>query len=161
MMDARLILDYIKDVYDGERFIDLHIANDNTVIGFYKTFDAKYNNIHGKEESYLFPIKITLAGDIVGTEYRFKVRILNTSPFMIHDIEVSIENFPENCIKPNHLKRHADRVEPNGNFRTLTFSFAILNDCDKIPISVKVSYVNARGKQITIEPEVYHAKIEN
>lgn len=39
---------------DGKLFLDLHIIDD-TVVGFYKTIEIKYNNIKNEEISYLFP----------------------------------------------------------------------------------------------------------
>ena len=95
-------------------------------------------------------------GEIIGGRFRFKVKVLNESPYTINDITVYILSYPRDTL----LLRTEDddiffsKIEPQG-FRSPTFDFLPTQDCVRGEIVAGVSYVDAFGKAHTLTTESF------
>jgi hypothetical protein len=82
---------------------------------------------------------------------RFKVKILNESPYLIADVTVYLLSYPQNALKFSGDDEHIffSKVEP-GSFRSPTFDFLPTQDCVKGEIVAGVSYIDMKGKPRTM-----------
>lgn len=89
-------------------------------------------------------------GEFVGNRFRFKVKVVNRSPFVITDITVGLISYPKDTlrIEGSPVKTIA-KLEPNG-YRSPTFDFLPTEDCVKGDIIASVSYVDSRGNAHSI-----------
>lgn len=93
-------------------------------------------------------------GEFVGNRFRFKVKVVNKSPFVITDITVGLISYPKDTLRiEGEPVKTIAKLEPNG-YRSPTFDFLPTEDCVKGDIIASVSYVDSRGKahSITTKP---------
>jgi hypothetical protein len=93
-------------------------------------------------------------GEFVGNRFRFKVKVLNKSPFVITDITVGLISYPKDTLRiEGDAVKTIAKLEPNG-YRSPTFDFLPTEDCVKGDIIASVSYVDSRGNahSITTKP---------
>jgi len=101
-------------------------------------------------------VRALRGGEIIGGRFRFKVKVLNESPFTINDVTVYILSYPRDTLI---LKAEDDdvffsKIEPQG-FRSPSFDFLPTQDCVRGEIVAGVSYVDASGKAHTLTTESY------
>ncbi|MHA3964407.1 MAG: hypothetical protein AM325_012810 [Candidatus Thorarchaeota archaeon SMTZ1-45] len=95
-------------------------------------------------------------GEIIGGRFKFKVKVVNESPYTINDVTVYILSYPRDTLI---LKTEDDdiffsKIEPQG-FRSPSFDFLPTQDCVRGEIVAGVSYVDASGKAHTLTTESY------
>ncbi|MFX1484093.1 MAG: hypothetical protein ACFFCP_13010 [Promethearchaeota archaeon] len=100
-------------------------------------------------------VVVKRGGEFIGNRMRFKVKVLNESPFIISDVTVYLLSFPHEALR---LAGDEDRVffskiEPGG-FRSPTFDFMPTQDCVRGDIVAGVSYIDMRGRPqaLTVKP---------
>jgi hypothetical protein len=101
-------------------------------------------------------VKALRGGEFVGNRMRFKVKVLNESPYMITDVTVYLISFPSEALR---LAGEDDdckfpKIEPDG-FRSPTFDFLPTQDCVRGEIVAGVSYVDMKGKAHTLSTEPF------
>ncbi|MFW9974182.1 MAG: hypothetical protein ACFFDQ_02800 [Candidatus Thorarchaeota archaeon] len=101
-------------------------------------------------------VRAVRGGEIIGGRFRFKVKVLNESPYTINDVTVYILSYPRDTLI---LKTEDDdvffsKIEPQG-FRSPSFDFLPTQDCVRGEIVAGVSYVDASGKAHTLTTESY------
>ena len=64
------ILNYLKEGFMSDYFVDLHIK-DHNVIGFYKTHSVQYTNSSNQKISYLFPVTFSYRNTHLTTTMTF------------------------------------------------------------------------------------------
>jgi len=101
-------------------------------------------------------VRAMRGGEIIGGRFKFKVKVLNESPYTINDVTVYILSYPRDTLI---LKTEDDdiffsKIEPQG-FRSPSFDFLPTQDCVRGEIVAGVSYVDAAGKAHTLTTESY------
>ena len=103
-----------------------------------------------KEET----VKALRGGEFIGNRMRFKVKVLNDSPFIISDVTVFLISYPKEALrlasKDNDVQY--PKIEPGG-FRSPTFDFLPTQDCVRGEVIAGVSYIDMRG-----QPHVLNTK---
>jgi hypothetical protein len=101
-------------------------------------------------------VKALRGGEFVGNRMRFKVKVLNESPYMITDVTIYLISYPKEALR---LAGEEDdckfsKIEPGG-FRSPTFDFLPTQDCVRGEIVAGVSYVDMKGKAHTLSTEPF------
>jgi hypothetical protein len=99
-------------------------------------------------------VKALRGGEFIGNKMRFKVKVLNDSPYIIADVTVFLISYPKEALRLVGRKdtAHFSRIEPN-SFISPTFDFLPTQDCVRGEIVAGVSYLDMRG-----EPHVLNTK---
>jgi hypothetical protein len=94
-------------------------------------------------------------GEFVGNRFRYKVKVLNKSPYVITDVTVTLMTYPRDSLKleVESVKTIA-KIDPEG-FRSPTFEFLPTQDCVKGDLIATVSYVDSLGKAYSVTTETY------
>ena len=101
-------------------------------------------------------VKALRGGEFVGNRMRFKVKVVNETPYMITDVTVYLLSFPKDALR---LAGEEDdckfsKIEPGG-FRSPTFDFLPTQDCVRGEIVAGVSYVDMTGRAHTLSTEPF------
>ena len=101
-------------------------------------------------------VKALRGGEFVGNRMRFKVKVVNESPYMITDVIVYLLSFPKDALR---FAGEGDdckfsKIEP-GCFRSPTFDFLPTQDCVRGEIVAGVSYIDMTGKAHTLSTEPF------
>ncbi|MFX1559651.1 MAG: hypothetical protein ACFFBL_03620 [Promethearchaeota archaeon] len=101
-------------------------------------------------------VKALRGGEFVGNRMRFKVKVVNGSPYTITDVTIYLLSFPKDALR---LAGEEDdckfsKIEPGG-FRSPTFDFLPTQDCVRGEIVAGVSYVDMTGKAHTLSTEPF------
>ncbi len=101
-------------------------------------------------------VKALRGGEFVGNRMRFKVKVLNETPYMITDVTVFLISFPKESLRLAGKKDDCQfsKIEPGG-FRSPTFDFLPTQDCVRGEIVAGVSYVDMTGKAHTLSTEPF------
>lgn len=92
-------------------------------------------------------VKALRGGEFIGNRMRFKVKIINDSPFIISDVTAFLVSFPKAALRlvSDGSDHQFPKIEPGG-FRSPTFDFLPTQDCVRGDIIAGVSYIDERGK---------------
>ncbi|MHA2146785.1 MAG: hypothetical protein ACXAB0_15175 [Candidatus Thorarchaeota archaeon] len=96
-------------------------------------------------------VEVRRGGEFIGNRMRFKVKVLNDSPYIITDVTVYLLSYPQDALKfagEDHDSFFA-KIEPGG-FRSPTFDFLPTKDCVKGEIIAGISYMDLRGQAQTL-----------
>jgi len=96
-------------------------------------------------------VEVRRGGEFIGNRMRFKVKVLNDSPYIITDVTVYLLSYPKDALRfagEDHDTFFA-KIEPSG-FRSPTFDFLPTQDCVKGEIVAGVSYMDMRGQPHTL-----------
>ena len=101
-------------------------------------------------------VRALRGGEFVGNRMRFKVKVVNDTPYMITDVTVYLLSFPKNSLRLAGKKDDCQfsKIEPGG-FRSPTFDFLPTQDCVRGDIVAGVSYVDMTGKAHTLSTEPF------
>jgi hypothetical protein len=101
-------------------------------------------------------VKALRGGEFVGNRMRFKVKVVNETPYIITDVTVYLLSFPRESLrlagKQDDYK--FSKIEPGG-FRSPTFDFLPTQDCVRGDIVAGVSYVDMTGRAHTLSTEPF------
>lgn len=91
-------------------------------------------------------VKVLRGGEFIGNRMRFKVKILNDSPYTITDVTVFLLSYPKSALKLESSEDSAffSKIEPGG-FRSPSFDFLPTQDCVKGEIVAGVSFLDIQG----------------
>ena len=100
-------------------------------------------------------VQVRRGGEFIGNRMRFKVKVINDSPFTITDVKVFLISYPTEALRIDAEDDDVTfpKIEPNG-FRSPSFDFLPTQDCVKGEIIAGVSYIDERGKahMLTAKP---------
>jgi hypothetical protein len=101
-------------------------------------------------------VKALRGGEFVGNRMRFKVKVLNETPYMITDVTVYLLSYPKDALRlaGNEDDCKFSKIEPGG-FRSPTFDFLPTQDCVRGDVLAGVSYVDMTGKAHTLSTEPF------
>jgi len=100
-------------------------------------------------------IEALRGGEFVGNRFRFKVKIVNNSEFIITDATVTLLAYPKDSLKlDGDVARVVPKIDSQG-FRSPTFEFVPTQDCVKGNLIASVSFVDHRGQAHSITTEPY------
>ena len=90
-------------------------------------------------------------GEFIGNRMRFKVKVINESPYTITDVRVFLISYPSESLKlvSEDDDAYYSKIEPNG-FRSPSFDFLPTQDCVKGEICGGLSYVDMKGQPHTL-----------
>ncbi len=90
-------------------------------------------------------------GEIVGSRFRFKVKVVNSSDHIINDVTVFVLSYPRDALVLASKDDDCQftKIEPGG-FRSPHFDFRPTQDCVRGDIVAGVSYVDPWGKAHTL-----------
>jgi hypothetical protein len=96
-------------------------------------------------------VEVRRGGEFIGNRMRFKVKVLNDSPYIITDVTVYLLSYPKDALKFTGEDHDTffTKIEPGG-FRSPTFDFLPTQDCVKGEIVAGISYMDMRGKPHTL-----------
>ena len=96
-------------------------------------------------------IRALRGGEIVGSRFRFKVKVVNDSDHIINDVTVFVLSFPRDALELASKDDDCQfsKIEPGG-FRSPHFDFRPTQDCIRGEIVAGVSYVDPWGKAHTL-----------
>jgi len=91
-------------------------------------------------------VRALRGGEFIGNRMRFKVKVLNETPFIISDVTVFLISYPKEALRlaGNDNDTVFSKIEPSG-FRSPTFDFLPTQDCVRGEIVAGVSYIDERG----------------
>jgi len=101
-------------------------------------------------------IKVHRGGEFIGNRMRFKVKVINDSPYMITDVTVYLISYPSESLRfaGQDYDCKFSKIEPSG-FRSPTFDFLPTRDCVRGDIVAGVSYIDMTGKPHTLSTEPF------
>ncbi|MHA3964409.1 MAG: hypothetical protein AM325_012820 [Candidatus Thorarchaeota archaeon SMTZ1-45] len=101
-------------------------------------------------------VKALRGGEFVGNRMRFKVKVVNETPYMITDVTVYLLSYPKESLRLAGKEDDCQfsKIEPGG-FRSPTFDFIPTQDCVRGDIVAGVSYVDMTGKAHTLSTEPF------
>lgn len=95
-------------------------------------------------------------GEFVGNRMRFKVKVINETPYIITDVTVYLLSYPKQALRLAGANRDHQfpKIEPGG-FRSPTFDFLPTQDCVRGEIVAGVSYIDMIGRAHTLSTEPF------
>ncbi|TFG99877.1 hypothetical protein E4H12_01080 [Candidatus Thorarchaeota archaeon] len=101
-------------------------------------------------------VRALRGGEFVGNRMRFKVKVLNETPYIINDVTVYLLSYPKDALRFAGGDKDCEfsKIEPGG-FRSPTFDFLPTQDCVKGDIVAGVSYIDMRGKAHTLSTDPF------
>jgi len=103
-------------------------------------------------------IQALRGGEFIGNRLRFKVKVLNTSPYVITDVTVTLISYPRDSLRfEGETVKSIAKIDREG-FRSPTFDFLPTQDCVKGDIIASVSYVDSRGQAHSVTTEPYQIR---
>jgi hypothetical protein len=96
-------------------------------------------------------------GEFIGNRMRYKIKVLNKSPYIITDVRVFLISYPSEALKlvSEDDDAYFPKIEPSG-FRSPSFDFLPTQDCVKGEICGGVSFIDMKGQPhtLTVKPFV-------
>jgi len=91
-------------------------------------------------------VRVLRGGEFIGNRMRFKVKILNDSPYTITDVTVFLLSYPKSALRLESDDDSAffTKIEPGGT-RSPSFDFLPTQDCVKGEIVAGVSFLDIEG----------------
>jgi hypothetical protein len=101
-------------------------------------------------------VRVARGGEFVGNRMRYKVKVINETPYMITDVTVYLLSYPKNALRlaGNKDDCRFEKIEPGG-FRSPTFDFLPTQDCVRGEILAGVSYVDMTGRAHTLSTQPF------
>jgi hypothetical protein len=101
-------------------------------------------------------VKALRGGEFIGNRMRFKVKVLNESPYTITDARIFLISYPSNALRlvSDDDDAYFSKIEPNG-FRSPTFDFLPTQDCVRGEICAGVSYIDMKGQPHTLSTKPF------
>jgi len=101
-------------------------------------------------------VKALRGGEFVGNRMRFKVKVVNETPYTITDVTIYLLSFPKDALRLAGNKDDCkfSKIEPGG-FRSPTFDFLPTQDCVRGEVVAGVSYVDMTGIAHTLSTEPF------
>ena len=101
-------------------------------------------------------VKALRGGEFVGNRMRFKVKVINETPYIITDVTVYLLTYPKDALRlgGDDHDCYFSKIEPGG-FRSPTFDFLPTQDCVRGDVVAGVSYIDMRGKAHTLSTEPF------
>ena len=101
-------------------------------------------------------VRVARGGEFVGNRMRYKVKVINETPYMITDVTVYLLSYPKNALRlaGNKDDCRFEKIEPGG-FRSPTFDFLPTQDCVRGEIVAGVSFVDMTGKAHTLSTQPF------
>jgi hypothetical protein len=100
-------------------------------------------------------VQVLRGGELVGNRFRYKVKVLNKSKYVITDVTVSLVSYPRDALSIENVGiRTISKIQPSG-FVSPTFVFLPTRDCVKGDIIANVSYVDYEGKARSVMAEPF------
>ncbi len=93
-------------------------------------------------------------GRIVGPRFIYKVKVKNTTDFIIADVTIHLASYPRECMTlATEEIRHVPKIEPGG-FRSLEFELVPQKDCVEGSLISTVNYVDYKNelRTMTVQP---------
>jgi hypothetical protein len=102
----------------------------------------------------LQPVKVLRGGEFIGNRMRFKVKVINDSPYVITDVTIFLLAYPKESLKFVGKDDSVSfaKIEPGG-LLSPTFDFLPTRDCIKGEIVAGVSFLDMHGN-----PEMRNTK---
>ncbi|NHI88014.1 MAG: hypothetical protein EAX87_00745 [Candidatus Thorarchaeota archaeon] len=99
-------------------------------------------------------VRVLRGGEFIGNRMRFKVKVINDSPYVITDVTVFLLAYPKESLKfvGDDDSVSFAKIEPGG-FLSPTFDFLPTQDCVKGEIVAGVSFLDMHGN-----PQVRNTK---
>jgi len=96
-------------------------------------------------------VRAMRGGEFIGNRMRFKVKVLNESPYTITDVRIFLISYPSEALRlvSEDDDAYYSKIEPNG-FRSPSFDFLPTQDCVRGEICGGVSYVDMKGQPHTL-----------
>jgi hypothetical protein len=115
--------------------------------GVARTLEAIQTPSMAKEQH----VRALRGGEFIGNRMRYKIKILNESPYTITDVRVFLISYPSTALKlvSEDDDAYFSKIEPNG-FRSPSFDFLPTQDCVKGEICGGVSFVDMKGQPHTL-----------
>ncbi len=106
-------------------------------------------------ESSSKEVHIARGCEVVGGKFDFKVKVTNTTGFVITNVTVSIVAYPQDCMElGGESSKTISRIEVGG-FRSPLFTFYPTKDCVQGKVVATVSYIDFRDQLHTLQVEPY------
>ncbi|MBN2229970.1 MAG: hypothetical protein JW779_10330 [Candidatus Thorarchaeota archaeon] len=103
-------------------------------------------------------VEIKRGGEWSGSEFKFKVKVWNTSENVITDVAVQIHSYPRDSMKlEGKDRKEIPKIDP-GEFRSPEFLLLPTQDCVKGNIIATVTYMDHKGKVETHTTEKFQIK---
>ena len=101
-------------------------------------------------------VRVARGGEFVGNRMRYKVKVINETPYMITDVTVYLLSYPKKALRlaGKNDDCRFEKIEPGG-FRSPTFDFLPTQDCVRGEIVAGVSYVDMTGKPHTLSTQPF------
>lgn len=100
-------------------------------------------------------VQVLRGGELVGNRLRYKVKVLNTSKYVITDVTVSLVAYPRDALAVEGLTvKTIAKIEPRG-FVSSVFEFLPTRDCVRGDIIANVFYVDYEGRAHTAMTEPF------
>ena len=100
-------------------------------------------------------VKVLRGGEFIGNRMRFKVKVLNETPYTITDVKVFLISFPSESLRlASDDDAFFSKIEPTG-FRSPTFDFMPTQDCVQGDVIAGISYVDERGVANTLSTKPF------
>ncbi len=92
-------------------------------------------------------VRVTRGGEFIGNRMRFKVKIVNDSPYVITDVTVFLLSYPNDALRfvGDADNVHFAKIEPGG-VHSPTFDFLPTQDCVRGEIVAGVSFLDMHGQ---------------
>ena len=96
-------------------------------------------------------VQVRRGGEFIGNRMRYKVKVINDTPFTITDVKIFLISYPSEALRIDSEDDdvYFPKIEPSG-FRSPSFDFLPTQDCVKGEIIAGVSYMDERGKAHTL-----------
>jgi hypothetical protein len=101
-------------------------------------------------------VKVLRGGEFVGNRMRFKVKVLNNTPYVITDVTIFLLSYPKEALRfdGDDDDCHFSKIEPGG-FRSPTFDFLPTQDCVRGEIVAGVSYLDIKARPHTLSTKPF------
>lgn len=142
-----------------ELMLSMYVAG--TFDTYHKTFVVGVDRVERviKPREVEPKVKVLRGGEFVGNRFRYKVKVVNDSDFVITDVTVILLSYPRDTLALEDEQTDIiTKIEPGG-FRSPTFDFLPTEDCVRGEIIASVSYVDHFGDahSTTTEPYIIRA----
>lgn len=99
-------------------------------------------------------VDVQRGGQISGKEYLYKIKITNNTEFIINDVRAIVTSFPSDSLAIESEMEKRNKIEPSGDFVSVSFHFRPTSDCVQGKINAMVTYLDAKGEsnQVTVPP---------
>ncbi|MBN2228448.1 MAG: hypothetical protein JW779_02570 [Candidatus Thorarchaeota archaeon] len=108
------------------------------------------SSVKESDSSHEGQVKALRGGEFIGSRMRYKVKVLNDSPFTITDVTIYLLSYPHQALKlVGDDDEFFAKIEPGG-FRSPCFDFMPTQDCVRGDIVAGISFMDSRGRAHTL-----------